>query len=77
MLQAVRHDNLPLVRMIVEHQTSEYGTEHILGTMTAWLSLAFESMPIEYAEHFVAHLRKISELSAEDLYGLAVLNGAA
>jgi hypothetical protein len=36
-------------RAIVEHQTSEVGTEHISATMTAWLALAPRAMPEEYA----------------------------
>ena len=34
-MQAVRHHDLMRVRMILEHQTSEWGTEDILATMTA------------------------------------------
>jgi hypothetical protein len=73
-LEAVRHGNLRMVRAIVEHQTSEVGTEHILATMTAWLALALRAMPEEYAEHFVWHLRNISQLSADYRSLLAALN---
>lgn len=75
--QAVRHGNLRMVRAIVEHQTSTLGTEHMLATMTGWLALALRAMPEEYAEHFVWHLRNISELSADDRSLLAGLNEAA
>jgi hypothetical protein len=74
-LQAVRHDDPLMVRMIMEHQTSEWGTEDIMATMTAWLALVLRAMPAECAEHFVGHLRDISELSQEDRLSLAVQNG--
>jgi hypothetical protein len=74
-LQAVRHGNLLMVRSIVEHQISELGTEHILATMTAWLTLALRAMPAECADHFVGHLREISELSAGERETLAAVYG--
>jgi hypothetical protein len=42
--------------------------------MTAWLALALRTMPEEYAEHFVWHLRNISQLSADDRSLLAALS---
>lgn len=70
-LQAVRNDDLLMVRMIMEHQTTEWGTEDILATMTAWLALALKAMPSEYAEHFVGHLREKSELTEGERVTLA------
>jgi len=74
-LQAVRHDDLLMVRMIMEHQTTEWGTEDILATTVAWLALALKAMPAEYAEHFVGHLRETSELSEDERASLAAHAG--
>ena len=70
-LQAVRHDDLLMVRVIMEHQTTEWGAEDILATTVAWLALALKAMPAEYAEHFVGHLRETSELTEDERATLA------
>jgi hypothetical protein len=70
-LQAVRNDDLLMVRAIVEHQTTAWGTEDILATTVAWLTLALKAMPAEYAEHFVGHLREIIELGEDERLPLA------
>jgi hypothetical protein len=65
-LQAVRNDDLGMVRMIMEHQTTEWGAEDILATTVAWLMLALKAMPAEHAEHIIRHFRLVSEMTDDE-----------